>query len=814
MLETIWRDARYAIRTLARTPAFTLTAVTTLALVIGATTAVLSLADALLWRPLPFPDAGRLAAITRLETRNGITSVESSTDGAMFEAARDRVPSLDVAVIGGGGSVNLVLNGTPVFASHSRVSEGFSRVLGVPPARGRWFSAEEDRPGGRPVAVLSHEAWQRYFAGAEDVVGRMVLLRGEPHHIVGVMPAGFHGLDGIAVDLWVPLRPSTSGEGGGDNFRTIARLKPGAEWAQAAGELRAARDDAFRIQGQPATVTRDLGVQPLGEALAGRVREPIVLLSSAVLAVLLIACVNLAALMLARADGRTHEIATRMALGGSRGVVVRQLMVEALVIAAAGGLAGLCIAWFGLRGLQSLGGERFEEWGRAAIDARVVAIAFGIAALTSLAFGLAPAIRASRLNLSQALAGSRGVAGRSSRWPRRILVVSEVALGVVLLVAAGLLVRTFLNVRSLDPGFRPSGLVTASVSLRDARYNDASSINRLFDESLQRLAATPGVESAAVSLEVPYERLLNLGFRYADEPTADSRTTNLSYVTAGFLKTMEIPVKGGRDFTDQDRVGGPAVALVNEAFQRIYSKDRAALGRQIRIGGFDREIVGIVGDVRVRPSFGGQGIESGPLVALPLVLIPASQTTDAYFRLVHTWFTPVWSVRTRDTRLGAAALQRAIAETDSLLPVSSVRGMDVVMADAMAEQRLLMTLVGVLAGAAILLAAIGVHGVIAHTVAERRREFGIRIALGATAGHAVRSVSLGGVTLAAIGAAIGGLLSIPATSLVRSFLWRVEVHDPWTYAGVAIALVLVATVASVLPALRLLRLNPAETLRN
>ena len=219
-------------------------------------------------------------------------------------------------------------------------------------------------------------------------------------------------------------------------------------------------------------------------------------------------------------------------------MVVRQLMVEALVIAGAGGLVGLLIAYFSLQGLQSLGGERFEEWGRAAIDARVVAIAFATAAMTSLAFGLAPAIRASRLNLSQALAGSRGVAGRSSRWPRRILVVSEVALGVVLLVATGLLVRTFVNVRSLDPGFKPAGLVTASVSLRDARYNDASSVNRLFDESLQRLAATPGLESAAVSLEVPYERLLNLGFRYADEPATDSRTTNLSYVTAGFLKTM------------------------------------------------------------------------------------------------------------------------------------------------------------------------------------------------------------------------------------------------------------------------------------
>ncbi len=532
-------------------------------------------------------------------------------------------------------------------------------------------------------------------------------------------------------------------------------------------------------------------------------------------AVLLIACVNLAALMLARGDGRTHEIATRMALGGGRSVVVRQLMVEALIIAGTGGLAGLFVAYAGLEGLKSLGGDRFEEWSRAAIDARVIAIAFGISALTSVAFGLAPALRASRLNVSRALAGARGVAGKSSAWPRRILVVSEVALGAVLLVATGLLVRTFVNVRSIDPGFNPSGLVTASVSLRDARYNDAASVNRLFDQTLQRLAATPGVESAAVSLEVPYERLLNIGWRYADEPAADSRMTNMSYATPGFLKTLGMSLQAGRDFSDEDRAGSPAVAIVTEAFQRAYAGDRPLLGRRIRVGGnADREIVGVVRDVKMRASFSGQGIESGPLVSMPFVLVPATQVSDAYLRLVHTWFAPVWTVRTRDTGAASKVLARAISETDPMLPISSVRSMEGVMSEAMTEQRLLMTLVGALAGAAILLAAIGVHGVIAHTVAERRREFGIRMALGATGAAAVRSVSLGGITLAAIGAMTGGLLSIPATSLVRSFLWRVDVSDPWTYAGVALALFAVATVASVLPALRLLRLNPAETLRN
>jgi predicted permease len=503
-------------------------------------------------------------------------------DGAMFEAVRDRVPSLDVAVMGGGGGVNLVLNGTPVFAKHSRVSEGFSRVLGVTPVKGRWFSANEDKTGGPQVTVLSFEAWQRYFAGAEDVIGRAVLLRGEPHQIVGVMPAGFRSVDGATFDLWVPLRPSTSGEGGGDNFWTVARLKPGASWAQAKGELLAVRDAAFRLQRAQEHLTRDLSVQPMAEILATRIREPIVLLSSAALAVLLIACVNLAALMLVRADGRTHEIATRMALGGGRRVVVRQLMVEAGVIAGVGGVAGLLIGYLGLHGLQALGGEAVrrmgscgDRWARG--RARHRALGAGEPGFWSGAGHPCQPVEC--------------VAGAGRRARRRgpgltvaatHLVISEVAIGVVLLVATGLLVRTFVNVRALDPGFDRSNLVTASVSLRDARYNNAASINQLFDQSLRRLAATPGVESVAISLEVPYERLLNLGFRYTDAVSTDTSMTNLTYVTPAFIKTMGIDVKSGRDFTDADRAGAPAVALVNEAFQRMYSKDQPAVGRAHR----------------------------------------------------------------------------------------------------------------------------------------------------------------------------------------------------------------------------------------
>ncbi|HEX5216649.1 MAG TPA: ABC transporter permease [Vicinamibacterales bacterium] len=814
-LSAIWRDARYAARVLRRTPVFTATAIATLALVIGANTAVFSLADAILIRSLPYPEPDRLGLIHYTSKGANGTYTGRAVDAAMWEAIRDHVPSVDAAVMGGGGGgANLVIGDAAAFIRQQRVSASFFRVLGVVPERGRPFLPEEDLPGGPPVTVLSDAIWQRFFHADPSIIGQSILLRGEPYTVVGVMPADFVSTR-PDVDVWTPLRPSRNGEGSGTNYQTIVRLKPGATWTQVRGELSAAKTEAFALLGQPKGTERDLGVESMQEGLAEGIREPIVMLSWAVAAVLLIACVNLAALLLARGGSRSKEIATRMALGSGRGAVIRQLMVEAAVLALAGGAAGLVVAQFGLSGLKLLGSDTFEEWGTVSLNGRVLGMTLGLSLITSFIFGLVPAIQASRLNVQLAIVsgGTRSIAGSSKHWPRRLLVVAEVALGVVLLVTAGLLVRTFVNLRNLDPGFEPDGLVTASVSLQDARYLDAASVNRLFDESLRRLRETPGIESAAVSLELPYDRLLNSGYRFMDDAAAQPKTTNQTYITPGFLETMRIPVKQGRDIFDTDTAAAPPIALVNETFARVYSKGRAALGRRIRIGNIEREIVGITGDVKQRRSFSGEGIEDGPIVSLPLVFVPAAQTSDGTFRTAHTWFAPVWSVRARDIGAAGAALRAAIAGADARLPVTATRPMSDVMAAAMSEQRLLMTLVGVLAGVALLLASIGIHGLIAHAVTERRREFGIRMALGATSGQTVRDVALGGITLAAAGAVAGGLLSIPAVTLVRSFLWRVETSDPLTYAVAGGGLLIVAAISSLLPALRLLRLDPAATLR-
>ena len=820
IVDGFFRDLRYAVRVLRRTPAVTATAVVTLALVIGACTAVFSLADAILIRPLPYPDPDRLGAIVGVRQSPQGVDTHVSQDGTTWEFLRDRATTVDVALAAGGfgRSVNLVVENAAASVQQARVSAGYFRVLGVHPFAGREFNADEDRPGGPAVAVLSYRLWQRLFGGDRAAIGQSILLRGENYEVVGIMPETFRS-PGASADVWTPARPSRTGEGGGTNYSVVARVRPGHGWTDARGELARLGHASFAERGLPKDTTRWLTLEPMQDQLVAGVREPIQMLAAAVGAVLLIACVNLAALLISRAGSRAKEIATRMAIGSGRSAVVRQLMTESLVLSVAGGALGLLVGYLGLESLKALGSETFQEWENVALNGRAVAAAAGLSVLTSVLFGLVPALQASAFDINAALSdsGSRNSAGRSRPIVRRLLVVSEVALGVVLLVVAGLLIRTFVGLRSLDPGFDPSQLTTARVSLQDARYKQGVRINQLFDDSLAVLERTPGVEAAAVSLELPYMRLLNSGFTFADEPPNPNYwpMANFMYVTPRFFDVLRIPVRHGRAFTPEDRAAAPQVAVVNETFMRSWAKGVNPVGRRLGRGPTSREIVGVVGDVQVTSSgiqFPGRA--DGPLMASPLVFIPAAQASDGFFQTSHTWFSPVWTVRAAGGVNAGQVLPRAINSVDPLLPVSEVRSMTAVQAAAISEQRLLMTLVGVLAVAAVLLAAIGIHGVIAHSVTERRREFGIRLALGATAGATIRRVALGGIALAATGAVIGGLLSLAAVRLVQSFLWGVSEHDRATYIGVALLLLGIATVASVIPALRILRLDPAETLRN
>lgn len=811
IFDVLSRDVRYAIRRLSKAPGFSATVILTLALTIGAAGAVFSLADAILLRPLPLPQSDRLAVLGYKRVSPTGLYIGPSVDGAMWTAVRDHAKLIDAAVsFRGAQGVNFVLGRTPSFVQNQMVGAGYFRVLGVHPFMGREFTPEEAQPGGPPVTILSHGFWQKVFGGDSGAVGQTVLLRGEPYTVVGVMPSGFQGL--TDADVWTPLR----GVGQGLNHMVVVRPRDGVSIEAANAELASLGTAPFTMQRPPAAgVTRSLVLQDLQDTLVGDTREPIVLLGWAVGAVLLIACVNITALLLARGGTRVKEIATRMALGSGRTAVVRQLMVESMVLAAIGGALGLLGAMAGLEGLKSIGGTTFAAWDRATLDGRTVAASFALAGLTSLLFGLLPAWQAGRIDLQRALTdgGSRSIAGGSRHALRRLLVVAEVALGVVILVAAGLLLRQFIFLRSLDPGFSPHNLYSVSASLQDARYQDAATVNRLFSSSLDRLQRTPGIQAAAVSQGLPYQRLLNLAFAIEGRTDDDRQSpiANVGYVTPEFFDTFGISIVGGRALDDRDRDGAPRVAVVNEAFGRFYFPKEPIVGRRLLFNKVAVEIVGVSHDVQQSGAgFFLTGMQRGPVNTSPTIYFPSAQTESDLFR----WFAPVWTVRASSPGEAAGAFSRAIGESDPLLPIGEVKAMEQVVAASMAQPRLLMTLVGTLAAAALLLAAIGIHGLIIHVVSERTREFGIRLALGATAGQTMAAVAKSGVLLAAVGAVIGAGLSIPGVKLIESFLYTVQPTDAATYIGVGALLFVVAALSSVLPALRILRLDPARTLRD
>jgi predicted permease len=810
VLDALGSDLRYAVRRLRQSPAFTATVVLTLAVTIGAASAVFSLADIVLFRPLPLPDPDRLAIVGfRRATPTGVY-IAPSVDGAMWAAVRDRTTLIDVALGSDSATgVNFVSNSTPSVVQNQRVGAGYFRVLGVSPFMGREFTADEARSNGASVAILSHALWQRIFAGDTSVLGRTIRLRGEPFSIVGVMPENFSGL--AEADVWTPY-----GEPGqGLNYTIVARLRDDVSLEAANAELAALGETPFTmLLPLKEGTSRSLELQDMHETLVADAREPIVMLGWAAGAVLLIACVNITALLMARGGTRVKEIATRMALGGSRLAVVRQLMVESVVLAIVGAAAGLLFAQAGLEGLRALGGTTFSGWDRAALDYRTVLAGFTLAGVTSVLFGLLPAWQASRIDVQRGLgeSGSRTIAGGSRHLARRLLVVTEVAVGVVVLVAAGLLLRQFLFFRGLDPGFTTTNLYSVSASLQDARYRDAGAVRRLFASSLEELNRTPGIGAAAVSQRTPYERMLNMTFNVDGLPDEGRPPiANIGYVTPGFFDTFGIPVLHGRALEEKDRTESVPVAVVNQAFAQHYFKgDASAVGRRLVFGKTTIEIVGVSRNVQqAAAGFFLTGMQRGPVATSPTIYLPAAQVEAGVFN----WFSPVWTIRAASAAQAAAALSSAIGRADPLLPLGSVRSMEQVSAAAMAQPRLMTMLVGALALAALVLAAIGVHGLIVHIVAERTREFGIRIALGATPRATVAQVARSGVVLAGIGTVVGIALSIPAARLIESSLYTVRAGDVTTYVGVGALLFGVACLSSVVPALRILRLDPAQALR-
>ncbi len=661
--------------------------------------------------------------------------------------------------------------------------------------------------------MLNWGFWQRQFHGDTGVLGQAIDLKGEPYTVVGIMPRDFHTM--APVDVWTPLRPSRKGEGGGSNYGVTARLRPGATWQAANEQLRALsqalRDDPAFPRDAPNFEER---VVPLNSGMSDDSRTELLITWGAVLTVLLIGCVNIAGLLLARAGGREREIATRMALGGSRRAIVRQLLMESALLSVGGGALGIGIGGYALDWLKQLGADKHQLWRPIELDGRVMLAMMVVALVTSVLFGLAPALATTRLDIRSVLVeAGRSVAGPRRRWSRHALVAAEVALSLMLLVGAGLMVRTLAYLNGLNPGFDTHNLIAAEASMQDARYNELEALERLYRESLTRIRGIPGVVSASVALTLPYERPLNNGMRVMDGADTKMHTVEVVYATPEYLDTMRIPLAAGRGLRETDTAKSAGVVVVSRSFAEKYLKGQVAVGHHVSLGSsVPREIVGVAGDVQQHSGISGG---MGPVAVEPTIYLPVAQLNNGFIQLVHTWFSPKWVIRTSGPAPGLPSQVRAaLASVDPLLPIARFRTVEELAGQYTKGERYLAALFTMLATLALLLAAIGLYGLISQTIAQRRHELGIRLALGATSGQTMASVVRPALVLAGAGIVAGLALSTVAVRLMKSLVFGVKENDPVTFAATAVLLLLVAAAASLMPALGILKMDPAETLRN
>jgi len=806
-------DVRFAFRQLLRNKAFAVTVIVTLALSIGANSAIFSVVNALLIRPLPYPQPERLGTIFGNVSGPGNAEDErSGVDGEKWELLRDNVPSVLAAVQSGfAAGANLKAGSAVEYVHAGRVSAHYFEVLGTLPRLGRNFTEDEDRDGGPQAAVLSDGLWRSAFGADPRVIGTNILLKGEPYTIVGVLPPHFSMPQ--PADIFTPIRASRHGEGTGNNFTAIVRLRPGATWQQADTQINAAwADHANRFEKHnPGTHVSYYSV-PLQQGQSADLRGPVVALMGAVAFILMIACANLAGLMLVRVARRTPEFATRLALGASRWDILRQLWTEGIILALAGGLAAVLVAFGSLRAINTLLPPDMLPVQNTSLDGRVLFFTALASIATSVLFGLLPALQTRRLDLRAAIAAgsSRSVSASGHTRVRQALIAGEIALTVVLLAASGLLVRTLVYLETLPPGFDATNVMAARLSLDDVRYHDPAKFRDLLTRSLAAMRRIPGVESAAVGLSLPYERGLNDGVKIADGKEAGNQpTATVIYVSPQYFETLRIPVLAGRTFTDTDTANSQRVAIINQSFARRYLHKPDATGRQL---GADvpRQVVGIVADVAKAPGFDSDQ----PLNVEPTIYVPATQAPGALIAVAHIWFQPSWIVRTSSPVSGLTEqMQHALASADPSLPFSGFYRMTDLRAEAVTMQRVEVTLLTTLAALALLLSAIGIFALVSNLVVQRTREIGIRIALGSSYSQAMVEIGRSGLVSAGCGLGAGLVLSAFALRVTKSALYGVRVYDPLTLFGVLAVLGMIALGATYLPTLRIARIHPAETLR-
>jgi len=807
-------DFRYAWRSLIRTPGFSIAAVATLALGIGATTAIFSLVNAVLLKPVPYPDPARLVVLT--------STYGPFQSGVAFFLVRDRVQAVEsVAAQSGSTSWNLSTPTSATSVRGLRVSTDYLKVHGVRPRFGREFSVDEDRPRG-PDAVIISDSLRKTLFGEGDGLGRAVTLGGNPYTVVGVLPADFQSIP--AADVLTPLR--TTERDNGTNYRVLGRIRSGLTPDAADAELDAMRPDFVRASpGIPERRVPHFSWVGYRGSLGRGVRQPLLVLLGAVAFLLLIACVNVANLYIARAVARHREIATRTALGARRSQLIKTVLSEAVLLASAGAGLGVALALLFTHGLLSIvsldAASDLLAGATIDIDWRVLLVTTALSIGAALFFGLAPALVLSRLDARSAL-GARTTAGPRTALLRRALATSEVALALMLLVGAGLLIRSFVKLTSVDVGFRSSGVIVGRMSLQGTAVESADARARLLDEALQTIRRLPGVSAAAVSNHVPIESGLNLAMQPPDGSLIDQpRSVDWRYVTPEYFSLFSIATRAGRTFDDRDRPGGPLVAVVNEAFARTYFGRMDVLGRTISLSPSmkdgPREIVGIVADVKARSNSGFNRVGFNALGAptAPAIFVPAAQATDLAVQIANRFFDMKWIVRTSGS---VPALERgmqdAVRAIDPTLPFARFETMDAVIGRDLDLQRLLTVLLGAFASSAMLLACVGLYGLIAYSAVQRRQEVGVRMALGATGARILKGFIGEGLAIALVGLSLGIGGAALVTRVLTSRLFGVTPLDLPTFTAAAVALVLVAACAALFPAIGAARTSPSQALRD
>ena len=799
---------RYAIRRLWHQPGFTLIVVLTLALGIGANTAIFSLVNAVLLRPLPYDQPERLVTLDHFYP--SLNNLEAGFAVPSYRDIRERTRIFETFAVMTGWNANLTGNGEPEKLNGAVATAEFFRVFGVAPAVGRTFASKEDQAGREHVVVLSHGLWTRRFGGDRAIVGRKIILSGEPYDVIGVMPASFRGVFTDQTEVWAPLvfKPEQFGENRRTNefLRAVGRLKPGVGIEQASRDVTAFAESLKRDFRDAYPRDWTIKTRTFGRFATERVRPALFVLLGAVALVLLIACANIANLMLARSMARTREMAVRAAIGATRADLIRQLLTESVLLSLAGAVAGLGVAVALIRGLEALGPidqVRVESIG---IDGTVLLYTFAIAVATGLVFGFAPALHSSRTDLQNSLKdGTRTVSDHRGHWIRKGLVVAEIALALTLLVGAGLLIRSFARLQQVDPGFDPTHLLTFNISLPEAKYKTDADRMAFYEAVLPRLAALPGIVSAGATSTMPFSGDWSTGGftvegyqppRGTPTPWGDQRLA-----TPGLHETLKVRLVRGRTIAATDRADGQKVVVVDEETVKRFWPTGEPIGKRIAFGDNPKpeDWITVVGVVEHTAH---EGLDAEHRVQL---YFPLAQNVSANMSM---------ALRTAGNPAEFANAARAsVRSVDRDQPIADVKTMEEMMDRAVGQRRLSMLLLGAFGGLAMLLASIGIYGVMSFDVTRRSQEIGVRMALGAARASVLSLVFRQGFVLALSGIAIGLVCALGLTRVLQSQLFGIGRTDPATFAGVAVGLALVAGLAILIPALRATRVNPIDALR-